>query len=154
LLAAPAAFGGQPARPLDVEPEGLRPGLAAVYRSVAPGGPSLHRVDLKPAFSLAHSNPHPRIPHGLFEVVWNGIIQVNDPGPIAFQAFLGGEVSVEVDGVTVLRGRGRSETSRLDAGATLTRPPGHYRIAVQYRSLADVPARLQIFWEGPSFGRE
>src|SRR5262249_28245859 len=119
-----------------------------------PGGPALHRVDPKPAFSLGHSSPHPRIPHGPFEVVWNGIIQVNDPGPISFQAFLGGEVSAEVDGVTVLRGRGLSATRPPAAAATLTRPPGHYRIVVRYRSLAGVPARLQILWEGPSFARE
>jgi hypothetical protein len=153
-LAVAPAVGGELRAPLDVEPEGLRPGLAAVYRAVAPGDPSLHRIDPKPAFSLGHSSPHPRIPPGAFEVGWDGIIQVNDPGPIAFGAFLGGELDVAVDGVVVLRGRGLSETSRLEPAATLTRPPGHYRIAVRYRSVAGVPARLQIDWEGPGFARE
>ena len=89
----PVAAGGESQGPLDVEPEGLRPGLLAVYRAIERGGPSLHRIDPKPAFYLGHSSPHPRIPPGAFEVVWNGIIQVNDAGPISFHAFLGGELS-------------------------------------------------------------
>src|SRR5262249_9835654 len=144
------AAGGEPPGPLDVEPEGLRPGLAAVYRSDSQDGPTLHRIEPKPAFCLGHSSPHPRIPPGRFEVAWSGILQVNDPGPIRFSAYLGGELSVEVDGVAVLRGAGPSDTSRLGPGEGLTRPPGHYRIAVRYHALAGVPARLQLFWEGPT----
>src|SRR5262249_15173455 len=113
-----------------------------------------HRVDPKPAFTLGRSSPHPRLPPGAFEVVWTGLLQVREPEPISFHANLGGEVTVEVDGVAVLRGQGRSETGRLGPGEGLNRRPGHYRLTVRYRSLADVPARLQIFWEGPSFARE
>jgi cytochrome c551/c552 len=154
LLAGRVVAAGMPQGPLDVEPEGLRSGLVAVYRPIGQDGPSLHRIDPKPAFYLGHSSPHPRIPPGGFEVVWDGIIQVNDPGPISFHAFLGGELSVEIDGVTVLRGSGPSDTSQLGPAETLTRPPGHYRLTIRYRWLARVPARLQIHWEGPSFARE
>ena len=132
----------------------MKPGLTAVYRPLVAGGRALHRVDSKPAFTLGSSSPHPRIPPGPFEVVWGGVLQVQDPGPIAFSAFLGGELDVEVDGVKVLRGAGRSETSRLGPSESLTRAPGHYRLTIRYRSLAEVPARLQIHWEGPTFARE
>jgi hypothetical protein len=66
---------------LDIDPEALRPGLVAVYRSLAGDGQVLHQVDPKPAFTLGHSSPHPRIPPGPFEAIWNGIIKVQDPGP-------------------------------------------------------------------------
>ena len=154
LMFGPLALTARSQGPLDVEPEELKPGLTADYRPLVAGGRALHRVDPKPAFTLGRSSPHPRIPPGPFEVVWAGVLQVQDPGPIAFSAFVGGEVDVEVDGVTVLDGRGRSETSRLGPTEPLTRAPGHYRLTIRYRSLADVPARLQIWWEGPTFARE
>ncbi|MDB5348770.1 MAG: Cytochrome c [Planctomycetota bacterium] len=143
-----------PKGPLDIEPESLRPGLLAIYRSLDHEGASLHRVDLKPSFTLGQSSPHPRIPAGRFEVVWNGILQIQEPGAIKFDAFVGGELRVEIDGSTVLRGEGRTETSQLVSSESLTRPPGSYRLMIRYRSLSGVPARLQIFWEGPTFARE
>src|SRR5262249_45564376 len=36
----------------------------------------------------------------------------------------------------------------------LDRPRGFYPITIRYRSLPQVPARLQIGWEGPTFARE
>src|SRR5205823_2578566 len=55
---------------------------------------------------------------------------------------------------TVLQGRGRKLTSWVQAAQALTRPPGRYRIRIRYRSLAGVPARVQVCWEGKSFARE
>jgi hypothetical protein len=85
-----AADPGKPPGPLQVEPEDLRPGLVALYRSTADPATSLARIDAKPAFSLGHSSPHPRIPPGPFEVVWTGVVLVKDPGPITFDARLCG----------------------------------------------------------------
>jgi cytochrome c2 len=154
LMLGPTAAADEPRGPLDVEPDEVRPGLIAAYRSLDAGGAALHRIDPKPAFTLGHSSPHPRIPPGPFEATWDGLLHLQDPGPIAFHAFLGGELTVEVDGVTVLRGTGMSGASRLGPADTLMRPPGHYRMTIRYRSLAEVPARLKILWEGPTFARE
>jgi hypothetical protein len=54
-------------------------------------------------------------------------------------------VSIQVDGVTVLDG------SKLP---TRTWKPGDYRLTVRFRSLPDVPARLQLWWQSPTFDRE
>src|SRR5262249_27346100 len=54
----------------------------------------------------------------------------------------------------VLRGRGQADTTKVGAKETLKRGPGLYRVKIQFRSLPDVPARLQIWWEGPTFSRE
>src|SRR5262249_35471228 len=124
------------------------------YHSLGAGGATLHRVDPWPAFYLGDSSPHPRIPTGSFEVVWSGVLQVHDAGPLAFGALAGGELKVEVDGTTVVDGRGRAATSRLGPPDTLTRAPGHYGVTVRYRSVDSIPARLQLFWEGPGFARE
>jgi glucose/arabinose dehydrogenase/cytochrome c551/c552 len=142
------------AAPLDVELEDLRPGLPAIYRSLAEKDAALARVDLKPAFNLGHSSPHPRIPAGPFEVTWGGIIFIKETPPLAFEAFVSGEVTVEIDGVTVLQGRGESDTSRVVGKDKLNRPIGLYRLRIQYRSLVERPARLQLWWEGPSFSKE
>ncbi len=139
---------------LDVEADALRPGLVASYRSFTDQSANLTRIDSRPAFSLGHSSPHPRLPTGAFEVVWSGVLLIKDPAPIRFDAFVCGEVSILVDGVTVLQGRGEQETTLIPASTPLERGPGVYQIRIQFRSLANLPARLQIWWQGPSFSRE
>ncbi len=148
LLLAPTAA------PLDLEPDDLKLGLVGEYHSLAEPKAVATRIDPKPAFTLGRSSPHPRIPSGSFEVTWTGVLSVRDPGPLAFSAIVGGEVTVTVDGITVLDGRGATDTSRVIGKNTLTREPGYYPLTIRYRSLADVPARLQLWWEGPSFAAE
>src|SRR5688572_25730934 len=138
----PVVAAAAPPGRLDLEPEELRPGLVAEYRSLADPQAALTRVEPKSAFTLGRSSPHPRLPPGPFEVVWSGVIALREPEPVSFSALVGGEVTVAVDGVTVLDGRGPTDASRVAAKETLKRPPGYYRLTVRYRSLADVPARL------------
>src|SRR5262245_35745685 len=139
---------------LELEPGELRPGLVAKYRSLVDKEATLHRIEAKPAFYLGRSSPHPRIPPGPFEVEWSGVIQIKEHGAISFYAFVGGELTVMVDGVTVLEGRGPTDTSRLTEKSPTKRAPGYYTFAVKYRSLADLPARLQLWWDGDDFARE
>jgi mono/diheme cytochrome c family protein len=138
----------------DGEADQHRPGLIAEYRSLADRTATLARIDAKPAFYLGRSGPHPRLPAGPFEVVWTGLLLVKDAGPLVFDAWVGGDVTVEIDGVVVLKGKGETDTTRLPGSAKLDRPQGLYPLRVRYRSLPDVPARLQIGWEGPTFARE
>jgi hypothetical protein len=142
------------AQPLELESQDLRPGLVAAYRSLVDPPATTTRIDPKPAFYLGSSSPHRRLPPGPFEVVWTGVILLQDPGPIRFSAFVGGEVTVEVDAATVLEGRGLSDTTRIETKQPLARKLGPYRLMIRYQSLANVPARLQIWWEGPSFAAE
>ena len=60
LVASPLtpAAGG----PLDLEPEDLKPGLVAEYRSLADPKATVARIEPKPAFALGRSSPHPRRP--------------------------------------------------------------------------------------------
>lgn len=142
------------AGPLDVELDSLRPGLAAEYRSLLDKEAVLTRIDAKPAFTLGHSSPHPRIPPGSFEVTWNGVLFFKETPPVRFDAIVCGEMSVEVDGVVVLEGKGDRETSHIVSKQPLQRDIGLYRLKIRYRSLPELPARLQIGWEGPSFSHE
>jgi glucose/arabinose dehydrogenase/cytochrome c551/c552 len=142
--------GGRPA----LDPENLRAGLVSTYRSLTERAATFTRVDPKPAFYLGHSSPDPRLPPGPVEVAWSGFLHVKDPGPITFEAFVGGQVRMEVDGALVLEGRGETDTSRVRGKKPLDRPPGHYRVKILFRSLADVPARLQLWWQGPTFAQE
>ena len=121
----------------DVEFDALRPGLIANYSSAADPQATVARLDSKPAFSLGRSSPHPRIPPGPFAVTWTGILHLKDPGPIRFDAYVCGEVTVEIDGVMALQGRGETETDRIGPGQPLNRETGLFRIVVRYRSLPD-----------------
>src|SRR5262249_1902004 len=124
----------QPPGRIRAEPGEMRPGLIATYRSLIDRDATFTRIDRKPVFSLGHSNPDGRLPHGPFEVLWTGLLQVQDSGPITFDAFAGGELSVEVDGVGVLKGKGASETTYLKGIAPIERKFGHYRITIRFRA--------------------
>jgi mono/diheme cytochrome c family protein len=137
--------------PLQVAGDDLKPGLSAIYRS---GDAWVYRIDPRPAFALGHSSPHPRIPPGRFEVTWTGAITLLDPDTISFDAFVGGEVTVSIDGTVVLKGKGESDTAQVRGEVPLERKPGTYRITIDYRSLRGVPARLQVWWQGKTFTRE
>jgi hypothetical protein len=82
------------------------------------------------------------------------VLLIKDPTPIRFDAFVCGEASIQVDGVMVLQGRGEQEATLIPASTSLERGPGVYQIRLQFRSLANRAARLQIWWQGPSFARE
>src|SRR4026207_2276077 len=75
-------------RAADPDLDSLRPGLVAKYRSLVDPTAALSRIDAKPAFSLSHSSPHPRLPTGLFEATWTGQFVLSDEGPILFTALL------------------------------------------------------------------
>ncbi len=150
-LAGLALLGAPQEGPLRVAGDELKPGLLAVYRS---GDRTVSRIDPRPAFALGHSSPHPRIPPGPFEASWTGAVTILDQDAISFDAFVGGEVSVEIDGQAVLRGRGESDAAQVRGAAPLERKTGTYRIRIDYRSLAGVPARLQVWWSGKTFSRE
>jgi mono/diheme cytochrome c family protein/cytochrome c551/c552 len=154
LLCLLPGLGAPPPGRLDLEPGDLRPGLAAEYRSQTDPQPAVTRVEPKPAFYLGRSSPHPRLPPGPFVATWHGVISIKDPGPITFSAFVGGELVVTIDGVKVLEGRGLTDATRVTGNVTLKRDPGSYRLTIGYKPFADVPARLQLWWEGPAFAAE
>src|SRR5205823_6767492 len=124
----------KPSQPLDVEAEALRPGLVAHYR--VPGADvALARVEPKPAFYLGRSSPHPRIPPGPFEVAWTGLLILKDPGPLSFDAYLGGEVRVEIAGPAVLQGRGEQDTAQAKSREPVKPDPGNYPLQLRYGAL-------------------
>jgi mono/diheme cytochrome c family protein len=142
------------ATPLHFEPEDLRPGLIAEYRSRVDARAALARVDTKPAFTLGFSSPDARLPAGPFEVTWTGVFLMREPGPVVFEAFVSGEINLQIDGVSVLKGEGRALTAKVQGKQALERPAGYYRLKLRFRSLPDVPARVQIWWRGPTFSLE
>ncbi|MBI3464006.1 MAG: hypothetical protein HY000_13250, partial [Planctomycetes bacterium] len=148
-----------PSPPVDLnelEEDELAPGLVAIYRSLDKdhAAPQVARIDPKPAFTWGDSSPHPRIPPGPFEVVWTGVISLYERGEIRFGAYLGGDATVVIDGETVLQARGRSANDWVGSPKGISREAGLYRVRVVFRSLAGVPARIQIWWQGESFSRE
>lgn len=142
------------AEPLDADPEDFAPGLIARYRSLRDADAALLRIDAKPAFALGGSSVHPRLPAGPFEATWTGAILLRDNGSVAFRAFVAGNLTLEIDGVAVLQGVGKSDAAAIAGSATLDRKPGWYPVKLTYRSLPDIPARLQLWWQGDAFAGE
>jgi hypothetical protein len=112
-------------------PDELKPGLLAEYRSLVDPSAILTRIDAKPAYALGDSSPHPRIPSGPFEVVWTGFILIQEVDPITF----GGEATIEIDGQAV--------------NGPIRLKPGFHKIRITSRA-----KRVQLTWEGKGFSRE
>jgi len=112
-------------------PEDLKPGLLAEYRSLVDPSATVTRVDPKPAYALGESSPHPRIPPGAFEVAWTGFILIQDTDAITF----GGDAAIEIDGRAV---KGPVELK-----------PGFHPIRITSRA-----KRVQLTWESKGFSRE
>src|SRR5262249_42665592 len=74
---------------------------------------------------------HPRIPPGPFEVVWTGLILIQDADAIAF----GGDATIDIDGRAV--------------NGPVELKPGFHQIRITSRA-----KRVQLTWEGKSFSRE
>jgi mono/diheme cytochrome c family protein/glucose/arabinose dehydrogenase len=86
-------------------------------------------------------------------VLWQGQLVLKETDAIRFSAFLGGELKLVIDGVEVFDVRSAEPSQRIESTAILRRPAGTYALEIQYRSLPDTPARVQIWWEGESFSR-
>src|SRR5262245_14750147 len=112
-------------------PDELKPGLLAEYRSLVDPAATVTRVDPKPAYALGDSSPHPRIPPGHFEVVWTGFLLIQDTDAVTF----GGDATIELDG--------RAVTGPIEL------KPGFHPIRITSRA-----RRVQLTWEAKSFSRE
>jgi hypothetical protein len=136
--------------------EVLEPGLVAVYRSLDPAqvDATLTRIDAKPAFAIGDASPHPRIPAGPFEVVWTGLLDQTGDAPVRFGGYLGGTVTVHLDGTTVLDASSDRQDEWIEAATPVPCGFGRHEVRIVYRSRAGVPARLQLWWEGDDFSWE
>jgi mono/diheme cytochrome c family protein len=153
LLASPLF--AQAKQPLDPDAIELRPGLTARYESLVGLGSSFTRIDLKPAFTWRESSPHPTFKPGGFRVVWSGVFLLRETEPVRFGAFVSGDLSVRIDGATVLKGKGKEVTSWIQGKESFQREPGLYWSTIEYQSpIGRAPARVQLCWEGDNFARE
>jgi hypothetical protein len=136
--------------------EVLEPGLVAVYRSLDPAqvDATLTRIDAKPVFAIGDASPHPRIPAGPFEVVWTGLLDQTGDAPVRFGGYLGGTVTVHLDGTTVLDASSDRQDEWIEAATPVPCGFGRHEVRIVYRSRAGVPARLQLWWEGDDFSWE
>lgn len=137
--------------PTETEP--TRPGLVAEYRTLGAGNNTrpLLRIDAKPAFNWGDSSPHPRIPPGPFRVDWTGQIELKESEVIRFSAFLSGELKLAIDGVEIFNVRNRDTRPRVVSPTIFKRGPGTYSVRIQFQSLPETPARIQLWWEGDRF---
>lgn len=129
-------------------------GLVARYESHGKSAATFTRVEPKPAFFLGDSSPHPRLPQGPFTVTWTGIVHIKDQGPLKFSAFIGGQLRVVIGQETVLDVTEADFKRHVVSSKVLKLPVGWYPIVITFRSTTNVPARVQLWWQGPSFARE
>jgi|GEM_PF-290976 len=139
-----------------VKTDSVSPGLLAEYRTLVPGStaPPLVRLDPKPAFFWGDSSPHPSLPPGPFRVRWKGVILLKDEEAPRFSLFLGGQLKFTVDGVKIFDLHETDPMRRIDSAEILRRGAGNYSLEIEYKSLPNVPARVQLWWEGTTFSLE
>jgi mono/diheme cytochrome c family protein/glucose/arabinose dehydrogenase len=133
----------------EIDEAALRPGLQAIYQSLADESARVARIDLKPNFTWGNSSPHPLLPPKSWQATWSGVLLVREKDSITFSSQLSGTVTVVVDGKTVLSG-----TDDDQVATPLPTTPGAYRLQIDFQRDAKRPGRLQLWWEGQSFAKE
>ncbi|MEO2015281.1 MAG: c-type cytochrome, partial [Fuerstiella sp.] len=131
--------------------EDFPPGLLAKYSA---GEHTIERVDKVLSFDWGDAAPDQRLPPGDFSAQWSGSLLARLPGTHRFHAFLAGELSIEIDGETVLKA---SEQWGFASGKSIELTPGDHEITVTYSTPkeSDKPrARLSVFWSSDRFTLE
>ncbi len=136
------------AEEIDPEEDDYPPGLLATYRS---GNRQIQRIDPDIAFNWGKEAPLPQIPAGPFSADWTSLLLVKQPGDYQISAYLEGELTVEIDGKTVLKGK--RDTPGWIVGEKYNQNFGEFELKVSYKKTSP-QARVQLFWSSNLFGLE
>ena len=136
------------AEEIDPEEDDYPPGLLGTYQS---GNTQFQRIDPDIAFNWGKQAPLPQIPAGPFSADWTSLILVRQPGDYQISAYLEGELTVEIDGKTVLKGK--RETPGWIVGEKYKQNFGEFELKVAYKKISP-EARVQLFWSSNLFGLE
>lgn len=136
------------AEEIDPEEDDYPPGLLGTYQS---GNTQFQRIDPDIAFNWGKQAPLPQIPAGPFSADWTSLILVRQPGDYQISAYLEGELAVEIDGKTVLKGK--RETPGWIVGEKYKQNFGEFELKVTYKKISS-EARVQLFWSSNLFGLE
>src|SRR5436309_6378934 len=141
-----------PAVRADVSPEELRPGLVTTFADQA--GTRIVRLEPAVALNLAAGEAaHPRLSAEGGTVRWEGSLNLVLSGEYRFSARLRGKLRVTVAGRDVLSADGTDEAPAAREGATVRLEAGVVPVVAEFTRLPG-SARVELFWQGPSFRRE
>jgi len=132
----------------DIDEEDFPPGVFARYTA---GGKTVERIDPDIAFSWDGFAPDERLPAGPFEAHWSSTLLVKQEGNYLLSAFVQGDVTVTLDGKTVL------SSSKKTPGWVIGKPFelnfGDIPVEVTFKKSAPA-ARVQLFWSSDKFSLE
>lgn len=135
----------------------VAPGLVGRYYSEALGGdPACVRVDPAIGFDWSDGMPDEALTQGSFSVVWEGQVQVRQPGKYRFGMRGTGRAEIRVRDCTVYsgsHGKERQPNRRGEGGDPLPLGVGDYPIRVTYPAPA-AKARVQLIWSSDAFPAE
>ena len=133
------------------EDEDFPPGLEARFSA---GESSVRRIDNVLSFDWGGAAPDERLPTGPFTGTWSGTLLARLPGSHRFHAFVAGDVTITIDGKSVLQA---SSAYGFNSGEPFDLTAGDHAIEVRYTTPAesDKPrARLNVFWSSDAFTME
>ncbi|MCP4169815.1 MAG: c-type cytochrome, partial [Fuerstiella sp.] len=131
--------------------EDFPPGLLAKY---SVGEHTIERVDKVLSFDWGGAAPDQRLPQGNFSAQWSGNLLARLPGTHQFHAFLAGDLSIEIDGKTVLNA---SEQWGFVSGKSIALTAGDHEITIRYATPTESDrqrAGLSVFWSSDKFTLE
>lgn len=130
------------------EDDELVPGLLARFSAV---GRTVERFDAGLSYDWGSASPDPRLPRGPFLAQWTGLLLVRQPTKYQFHAWLHGDVTVVIDGQTVLTDQRKSPG--WVSGAVVDIKTGERELDVSFRSRQSGGA-MKLFWSSDAFPLE
>jgi len=125
------------------------PGLHAKYTA---GGKTVSRIDDDLSFDWGTAAPDVRLGQPRpFTAEWTAKLLVRKSERYTFHAFVAGEVTLKLDGKTILAGKTNSAT--WISGQPVPLRFGQRRLRVRFRTTGKT-ARIHVFWSSESFPLE
>lgn len=126
-----------------------RSGLVAVYLQA--DRTPVERIDDDLQFVWRDDVPDARLTAGAFSADWRGRLFVLAPGAYRLHVFVAGQVTLKLNGATVLTVEAAAPGWHETAPITL--PYGHHPLEVSYSRTGD-DGQFKLHWSGPQFGVE
>lgn len=130
------------------EPPPFLPGLVAEYSNATQ---RIERIDGRVGYNWGRRPPDPRLDTGPFRAVWKGNLLVNEPGTYELHVFVAGRVRIRLRDAELLD-QTVAEPAWLESAPTEL-PFGYHAIEIEYAATEN-PARIALYWLGPTFARE
>lgn len=138
----------------DEQPARSRRGVLVSIYAKGQAEPAVQTIWPKPAFTLTDGSLSPLVPGGPFRIRFQASLWWNETSPVQLAAFVRGRLQLRLAGEVVMDLVDHQGSQLRVSDRPVVLDPGFVPVEIDFQSLDDLPARLQIWWQSEQFSSE